>query len=141
MKLKDIKPIAEWLVFTDHEIGVFQKYFFDYLKTYEKDLNKEECYNLAILANDTQYQMRVLKGRIIGETNLDIVSNNYWIKTVVEFDNLIYFIIQEFIKTFNNLTIEKQYLYKKENPYSYFNTTDEIKDSLKKDLKNIFKQR
>ena len=141
MKLKDIKPIEKWLQFTDHEIGCFQTYFFDYLKKYENNLSKTDCYHLAILANDTQYQMRVLKGRIIGETNLDIVSNDYWIKTVVGFYNLIEFIIHEFITVFNNLTLEKQYLYKKENPYSYFNTSDEIKESLKKDLKNIFKKR
>lgn len=138
LTLNQVSLIKEWLPFSDDEISIFQFYFFDYMKENEEKISKSNCYLLACLANETQYQMRLLKARINGDRNIDVKSNNKWIVSILSFDNLVDFILKKIVIEYEKSTLEKQYELSKKQ-YSYFTTSDETKQKIKDDLSLVFK--
>lgn len=136
--LKEVSLIGEWLVFSDEEISIFQFYFFDYLKQNEEKLSKKNCYLLACLASETQYQMRIIHSRIRNEEkNLNIESNNNWILKIISYENLIQFVVDKITKEYEKMSFEKQYELSNKY-YSYFTASDETKQKIKDDLALIF---
>ena len=77
--LADVFLLREWMPFSDQEISIFQHYFMDYFLENERKLSKKDVYKSACLANETQYQIRLLRARISGDKNIDEVSNNRFI--------------------------------------------------------------
>jgi hypothetical protein len=137
--MENITRLGLWLQFSDDEIGVFQNYFIDYVKTYIETLDKIKIYQLAIFATETQYQMRILKSRILKQNKFkyEIDINNVWIDNILSYNNLIEFVVNKFIIEFNKMDLIKQYEYKKCNEYSYFNNTKTVNNKLKKDILKI----
>ena len=62
--LQDVFSLREWMPFSDQEISIFQHYIMDYFLENEEKISKKDVYILACCANETQYQMRLLKARI-----------------------------------------------------------------------------
>ena len=136
-KLADVFLLREWMPFSDQEISIFQYYFMDYFLDNEKNLSKKDIYKLACLANETQYQIRLLKARISGDKNIDELSNNRFIKILMSFDGLIEFVRDKMILVFENTSFENKYKLMNEY-YSYFTASDSIKDSIKQDFDLYF---
>lgn len=115
--------LLKWLLFSDREIGIFQFIFREYLNENINHFTPTEAYNLALTGNDTQYQMRILKSRIGGEALMEdqIENNDTWIGVLLKFNGLTEFVFNKFVDKFNNQSIDKQYTYKQEVLYSYFN--------------------
>ena len=135
--LADVFLLREWMPFSDQEISIFQYYFMDYFLENESKLSKKDVYKLACLANETQYQIRLLKARISGDGNIDEVSNNRFIKILMSFDGLIEFVRDKMILGFENTSFENKYKIINEY-YSYFTASDAIKDSIKQDFDLYF---
>lgn len=136
-KLEDVFLLREWMPFSDEEVSIFQHFFIDYFLENESKLSKRDVYKLASIANQTQYQIRLLKARISGDTTIDEGLNDIFIKNLLSFDGLIEFIKNKMISGYENTSLENKYkLINKQ--YSYFTTTDEIKESIKKDFDNYF---
>jgi len=129
--------ITEWLVFNDKEIGTFQYLFQNYMIENEKKLTKFQCYQLAILASETQYQIRILKERILNFIKKDTQNDNY-IKLINSFPNLIDFIANSFVQKFDKMDKSKKFLYMKENETSYFNLSEQMALELRRDICNIY---
>jgi hypothetical protein len=132
-----MEKIKKWLPFSDTEIGGFQIYVASYFHKNKEKLSKDECFLLASLASEIQYQMRILKGRIVGEQNINIVHNNKFINELEKFDGLIEFVINEFKKDFNNLSLKKQYEYLSHSKNSYFNKDEELITELENDINKL----
>lgn len=135
--LQDVFSLREWMPFSDKEISIFQHYFTDYFLENESKLSKKNVYKLACLANETQYQIRLLKARISGDKNIDEVSNNRFIKILMSFEGIIEFVRDKMISGFENTSIENKYKLMNEH-YSYFTASDAIKDSIKQDFDLYF---
>lgn len=135
--LADVFLLREWLPFSDQEISIFQHYFMDYFLENERKLSKKDVYKLACLANETQYQIRLLKARISGDGNIDKISNNRFIKILMSFDGLIEFVRDKIILGFENTSVENKYKLMNEH-YSYFTASEVIKDSIKQDFDLYF---
>ncbi len=135
--LADVFLLREWMPFSDQEISIFQHYFMDYFLENESKLSKKDVYKLACLANETQYQIRLLKARISGDNNIDETSNNRFIKILITFDGLIEFVRDKMILGFENTSFENKYKLMNEH-YSYFTASDSIKDSIKQDFDLYF---
>ena len=135
--LADVFLLREWMPFSDQEISIFQHYFMDYFLENEDKLSKKDIYKLACLGNETQYQIRLLKARISGEKNIDEVSNNRFIKILMSFDGLVKFVKNKIIEDYENTSFENKFELTK-YPYSYFSTTEAIKDSIKQDFDLYF---
>lgn len=118
-----MEHLLQWLLFSDREVGIFQFIFREYLNENLDHLTPTEAYDLALTGNDTQYQMRILKSRIGGEALVEeqIESNDAWIRVLLKFNGLTEFVFNKFVAKFNNQTLDKQYIYKQEVAYSYFN--------------------
>ena len=136
-KLADVFLLREWMPFSDQEISIFQYYFMDYFLENESKLSKKDVYKLACLANETQYQIRLLKARISGDGNIDEVSNNSFIKILMSFDGLIEFVRDKMILGFEKTSFENKYKLINEH-YSYFTASDVVKDSIKQDFDLYF---
>lgn len=137
--LADVFPLREWMPFSDQEISIFQCYFIDYFLENESKLSKIDVYKLACLANETQFQIRLLKARISGDKNIDEVSNNRFIEILISFDGLIKFIMDKMILGFEKTSIENKYKLINEH-YSYFTASEAIKNSIKQDFDLYFSQ-
>lgn len=137
LNYKDIKNIREWMPFSDQEISIFQHYFMDYFLENESKLSKKDVYKLACLANETQYQIRLLKARISGDGNVDIENNDRYIKILISFDGIIDFVKDKMIDGFKNTSDKNKFKLINEY-YSYFTASDAIKDSIKQDFDNYF---
>ena len=137
LRLADVFLLREWMPFSDQEISIFQHYFMDYFLQNESKLPKKDVYKLACLANETQYQIRLLKARISGDGNIDEISNNRFIKILMSFDGIIEFVRDKMISGFENTSIENKYKLMNEH-YSYFTASDAIKDSIKQDFDLYF---
>lgn len=127
--------VKKFLPFTDKERGIFQYYFKDYVKVHEKELTKLECFELAILSADLQYQLRYLTRRIrkeLPEINID--KNDKYFQLLCEYDCLIDFIIKKIKEDFFNKKEEYIYKYKQEYKNSYFNNTEERNLELQKNI-------
>ena len=135
--LQDVFTLREWMPFSDQEISIFQHYIMDYFLENEEKLSKKDVYILACCANETQYQMRLLKSRISGEKNVDENNNNRYIKILLSFDGLIEFVRDKMILGFENTSVENKYKLMNEY-YSYFTASDAIKDSIKQDFDLYF---
>jgi hypothetical protein len=135
--LQDVFSLREWMPFSGQEISIFNHYFTDYFLENESKLSKKDVYKLACLANETQYQIRLLKARISGDKNIDEVSNNRFIKILISFDGLIEFVRDKIILGFENTSVENKYKVIKEY-YSYFTASEVIKDSIKQDFDLYF---
>ena len=135
--LADVFLLREWMPFSDQEISIFQYYFMDYFLENESKLSKKDVYKLACLANETQYQIRLLKARISGDGNIDEVSNNSFIKILMSFDGLIEFVRDKMILGFEKTSFENKYKLINEH-YSYFTASDVVKDSIKQDFDLYF---
>lgn len=135
--LADVFLLREWMPFSDQEISIFQYYFMDYFLENESKLSKKDVYKLACLANETQYQIRLLKARISGDGNIDEVSNNIFIKILMSFDGLIEFVRDKMILGFEKTSFENKYKLINEH-YSYFTASDVVKDSIKQDFDLYF---
>ena len=135
--LADVFLLREWMPFSDQEISVFQYYFMDYFLENESKLSKKDVYKLACLSTETQYQMRLLKARISGDVNIDEKSNNRFIKILISFEGLIEFVKNKMIDGYEKTSVENKFELTKQ-PYSYFSTTDTIKDSIKQDFDLYF---
>ncbi|MDQ5884223.1 MAG: hypothetical protein QG556_562 [Pseudomonadota bacterium] len=129
--------LREWMPFSDQETSIFQHYFMDYFLENESKLSKKDVYKLACLANETQYQIRLLKARISGDGNIDEISNNRFIKILMSFEGIIEFVRDKMISGFENTSIENKYKLMNEH-YSYFTASDAIKDSIKQDFDLYF---
>ena len=123
--LADVFLLREWMPFSDQEISIFQHYFMDYFLENERKLSKKDVYKLACLANETQYQIRLLKARISGDGNIDKISNNRFIKILMSFDGLIEFVRDKIILGFENTSVENKYKLMNEH-YSYFTASEVI---------------
>ena len=135
--LQDVFSLREWMPFSDQEISIFQHYFMDYFLENESKLSKKDVYKLACLANETQYQIRLLKARISGDGNIDEILNNRFIKILMSFEGIIEFVRDKMISGFENTSIENKYKLMNEH-YSYFTASDAIKDSIKQDFDLYF---
>ena len=135
--LADVFLLRESMPFSDQEISIFQYYFMDYFLENESKLSKKDVYKLACLANETQYQIRLLKARISGDGNIDEVSNNSFIKILMSFDGLIEFVRDKMILGFEKTSFENKYKLINEH-YSYFTASDVVKDSIKQDFDLYF---
>ncbi len=135
--LQDVFSLREWMPFSDQETSIFQHYFMDYFLENESKLSKKDVYKLACLANETQYQIRLLKARISGDGNIDEISNNRFIKILMSFEGIIEFVRDKMISGFENTSIENKYKLMNEH-YSYFTASDAIKDSIKQDFDLYF---
>lgn len=135
--LQDVFSLREWMPFSDKEISIFQHYFTDYFLENESKLSKKNVYKLACLANETQYQIRLLKARISGDKNIDEVSNNRFIKILISFDGLIEFVRDKMIEGFKTTSDKNKHKLMNEY-YSYFTASDAIKDSIKQDFDLYF---
>ena len=118
-------------------ICFFVDQIYDYFLQNESKLPKKDVYKLACLANETQYQIRLLKARISGDGNIDEISNNRFIKILMSFDGIIEFVRDKMISGFENTSIENKYKLMNEH-YSYFTASDAIKDSIKQDFDLYF---
>lgn len=137
--LQDVFLLREWMPFSDQEISIFQHYFMDYFLVNEKKLSKKNIYKLACLANETQYQIRILKARISGDKkNVDETSNNHYIAMLLSFDGLIEFVKNKMIDGYEKTSVENKFELTRQ-PYSYFSATDAVKDSIKSDFDLYFK--
>ena len=136
-KLADVFLLREWMPFSDQEISIFQHYFMDYFLENESKLSKKDVYKLACLANETQYQIRLLKARISGNGNIDEISNNRFIKILMSFNGLIDFVKNKIVEDFENTSVENKYKLINEH-YSYFTASDVVKDSIKQDFDLYF---
>lgn len=132
-----VGSLREWMPFSDQEISIFQYYFMDYFLEREDKLSKKDVYRLACLANETQYQMRILKSRISGNKNLDEESNNRYIRILLSFEGLIPFVKNKILSGFENTSLENKYSLLNEK-YSYFITSEEVKESIKNDFDKYF---
>lgn len=132
-----MKDIRKWLQFSDNEISCFQFYFRDYLLEHVVSLSNVQAYQLAILGCETQFNMRIIKARINGESNVNIDTNNEYIRQIAMFDGLVDFVINKYVEDYNRMDIHKQYEYCLENKQSYFNISDKIKKSLMKDFDSL----
>ncbi len=115
--------LANWLLFTDFERGNFQFFFQRYLLKNENQFNVHTAYNFALLGRELQFQMRILEGRIYKHKDIqdnEIVINNNWVSQINSYTDLCKFIVDEFVSSFENMPLEKQYEYKKNNVNSYF---------------------
>ena len=135
--LADVFLLREWMPFSDQEISIFQHYFIDYFLENEDKLSKKDVYKLACLANETQYQIRLLKARISGDGNIDEVSNNRFIKILMSFDGLVEFVKNKMIEGYEKTSVENKFELTKK-PYSYFSATEAIKDCIKQDFDLYF---
>ena len=135
--LADVFLLREWMPFSDQETSIFQHYFMDYFLENESKLSKKNVYKLACLANETQYQIRLLKARISGDKNIDEVSNNRFIKILISFDGLIEFVRDKMIEGFKTTSDKNKHKLMNEY-YSYFTASDAIKDSIKQDFDLYF---
>ena len=136
-KLADVFLLREWMPFSDQEISIFQHYFMDYFLENESKLSKKDVYKLACLANETQYQIRLLKARISGNGNIDEISNNRFIKILMSFNGLIDFVKNKIVEDFENTSVENKYKLMNKY-YSYFTASESIKDSIKQDFDLYF---
>jgi len=137
LSYKDVKNIREWIPFSDQEISIFQYYIMDYFLENEERLSKKDVYKLACLANETQYQMRLLKSRISGDGRVDEQDNNRYIKILISFDGLIEFVKDKMIEGFKNTSDKNKYHLLNEY-YSYFTSSEQVKDSIKQDFDIYF---
>ena len=135
--LADVFVLREWMPFSDQEISIFQNYFMDYFLENESKLSKKHVYKLACLANENQYQIRLLKARISVDGNIYENSKNRFIKILMSFDGLIEFVRDKMISGFENTSAENKYKLMNEH-YSYFTASDAIKDSIKQDFDLYF---
>jgi hypothetical protein len=135
--LADVFLLREWMPFSDQEISIFQHYFMDYFLENESKLSKKDVYKLACLANETQYQIRLLKARISGDGNIDEISNNRFIKILMSFEGLIEFVRDKITLGFESTRIENKYKLMNEH-YSYFTASEAIKNSIKQDFDLYF---
>ena len=135
--LQDVFSLREWMPFSDQEISIFQHYFMDYFLENESKLSKKDVYKLACLANETQYQIRLLKARISGDGNVDEKNNNRYLKILLSFDGLIEFVKEKMIEGFKTTSDKNKHKLMNEY-YSYFTASDAIKDSIKQDFDLYF---
>jgi len=135
--LQYVFPLREWMTFSDQEISIFQYYFMDYFLENESKMSKKDVYKLACLANENQYQIRLLKARISGDVNIDENSNNRFIKILLSFDGLIEFVKNKMLEGYEKTSIKNKFELIKQ-PYSYFSATDAVKDSIKQDFDLYF---
>lgn len=138
LKLQDVYTLREWMPFSDKEISMFQLFFVDYFLENENNLSKKDVYKLGCLSQEVQYQIRLLKARISGDTNIDEQSNNRFIEMLMSFDGLIEFVRDKIIESFDNTSIDNRYEIIQQ-PYSYFAASDEIRERIKEDFDNYFK--
>ena len=136
-KLADVFLLREWMPFSDQEISIFQHYFMDYFLENEEKISKKDVYILACCANETQYQMRLLKARISGDGNVDEKNNNGYLNILLSFDGLIDFVKNKIVEDFENTSVENKYKLINEH-YSYFTASDVVKDSIKQDFDLYF---
>lgn len=143
-RIKELENISKWLPFSDKEIGTFQPILYANFTEYVKESHtKEECFLLGLLSSDFQYRMRCIKQFIMDnkvsnskfsdDKNLRLI--NTFIDSIYKFDGLVDFIVDKMEKYFNSFNIIDQYNYKKEEPYSYFNLSVEVRESLMSDVK------
>lgn len=135
--LVDVYLLREWMPFSDQEVSIFQHYFTDYILENKSKLSKKDAYKLECLANETQYQIRLLKARISGGRNVDIDSNNRFITMLLSYDGLIEFVRDKMILGFENTSHKKKYKLIN-HYYSYFTASEAIKDSIKQDFDLYF---
>ena len=135
--LQDVFSLREWMPFSDQEISIFQHYFMDYFLENESKLSKKDVYKLACLANETQYQIRLLKARISGDGNVDEKNNNRYLKILLSFDGLIEFVKEKMIEGFKTTSDKNKHKLMNEY-YSYFTASDAIKDIIKQDFDLYF---
>ena len=135
--LADVFLLREWMPFSDQETSIFQHYFMDYFLENESKLSKKDVYKLACLANETQYQIRLLKARISGDGNVDEKNNNRYLKILLSFDGLIEFVKEKMIEGFKTTSDKNKHKLMNEY-YSYFTASDAIKDSIKQDFDLYF---
>ena len=123
---KNILRIAKILPYSDKEIGVLQDFFLDWCELNSKELTKKDFYIIAIVSTQLQYNIRILKARINGDDKHDIESNNKFLEYVSNLNGLIEFVLEKLNKSFNSMSLEKQFNYLQETYYSYFNADDKI---------------
>ena len=123
---KNILRIAKILPYSDKEIGILQDFFLDWCELNSKELTKKDFYIIAIVSTQLQYNIRILKARINGDDNYDIESNNKFLEYVSNLNGLIEFVLEKLNKSFNSISLEKQFNYLQETYYSYFNADDKI---------------
>ena len=123
---KNILRIAKILPYSDKEIGILQDFFLDWCELNSKELTKKDFYIIAIVSTQLQYNIRILKARINGDDNYDIESNNKFLEYVSNLNGLIEFVLEKLNKSFNSMSLEKQFNYLQETYYSYFNADDKI---------------
>lgn len=135
--LTDVFPLREWVVFSDQEISVFQYYFMDYFLENENKLSKRDVYMLACLANETQYQLRLLKSRISGDGYIDEESNDRYIKNICSFKDLFGYVKNKMVVGYEKTSYENKFELSIQ-PYSYFSATESLKDDIKKEFDSYF---
>lgn len=135
--LQDVFSLREWMPFSDQEISIFQHYIMDYFLENEEKLSKKDVYILACCANETQYQMRLLKSRISGNGNVEEKNNNRYLKILLSFDGLIDFVKNKMIDGFKTTSDKNKYQLMNKY-YSFFTASDAIKDSIKQDFDLYF---
>jgi hypothetical protein len=122
-----MEHLLEWLFFSDKEISLFQLTFRDYMYENIDIITNERAYELALLGTNTQFQMRILRGRIRGEALMEneIDSNNTWISVLLSYKGLTQYVHDKFIDKFNSYPSEEQMSYMSNAHYSYFTRTPE----------------
>lgn len=134
-----MNDIGKWLAFCDEEIGIFQEYFREYIITFPELFEDPMlAYNLGVLGCETQYQMRLLKARILGEKNeQEVQSNNRYIKLLNSYPNLITFVCNRFTTDFNEREDIFKTKYLTQIPHSFFNKSGKIKKELCQEILKI----
>ncbi len=113
-----MEQIKHWLAFTDQEIGSLQNFILEYI--IQNNLSNVETYHLTALSANFQYLMRFVFEACYynKKENKKIILN--FLNELDKYPNICKFTADKMIETYLKLSIEKQYGYIIDNPFSFF---------------------
>lgn len=133
--MTDIKELGKWLAFSDKECSLLATYFPDFARYNKETLTKEDFYILGVLSCELQYNMRLVKSRIIKEDKPgDKELSDKYLNSLLRFDGLIDFCRNSLISDFEKQDINKQYEYLKGCSYSFFSASKDTKKKIETEI-------
>jgi len=103
------KKILQWSRFSDNNVADIPVYIFQYFQENQNSFTPMQAYELAILACECQYNLRVLRSRELKQhvtlkqhfTTEQININNTWIESIFKFEGLIDYVLAKKVNNGN----------------------------------------
>ena len=126
--------ISNFLVYPDNEIPIVGTFFIDWVDENKDNLTAMEGLKIGLSVSEFQYNMRVLKGRILKQKNPDcVVDNNKKIIDIIEsFPEMVKFAIEKYEEAVSKMDV----MTKIENSHNFATPSYSLTEKIKQELKD-----